>query len=63
MVIFLRRAGKVPQRLRLSGDRHAYLDFFYLSCALGDLPYEQYRDSDNIIAQLNLPNMSYSSRA
>jgi len=59
VVIFLRRAGEVPQRLRLSGDRHTHLDFFHLSCALGDLPYKQYRDSDNIVAQMNLPNMSY----
>jgi len=59
VVIFLRRAGKAPQRLRLSGDRHTFLDFSYLSCALGDLPYEQYRDSNSLVARLNLPNMSY----
>ena len=59
VVIFLRRAGEVPQRLRLGGDHHTYLGFFYLSCALGDLPYEQHRDSDNLVARLNLPNMSY----
>ncbi|MCB2261673.1 MAG: hypothetical protein LGR52_01840, partial [Candidatus Thiosymbion ectosymbiont of Robbea hypermnestra] len=59
VVIFLRRADKVTQRLRLSGDRHTYLDFRYLSCALGELSYEHYRHSDNLVAQLNLPNMAY----
>jgi len=59
VVIFLRRASGVEQRLRLGGDRHTYLDFHYLSCALGELPYEDYRHSDNLVAQLNLPNMAY----
>lgn len=43
VVIFLRRATGVTQRLRLSGDHDTYLDFRYLSCALGDLSYEHYR--------------------
>ena len=37
----------MAQRLRLSGDQDTYLDFRYLSCALGELPYEHYRHSDN----------------
>ncbi len=59
VVIFLRRATGVAQRLRLSGDQETYLDFHYLSCALGELSYEHYRDSDNLVARLNLPNMQY----
>ncbi len=59
VVIFLRRANNAAQRLRLGGDRHTYLDFHYLSCALGELPYEDYRHSDNLVVQLNLPNMDY----
>jgi len=59
VVIFLRRAPNVTQRLRLSGDHETYLDFHYLSCALGELSYEHYRDSDNLVARLNLPNMRY----
>jgi len=61
VVIFLRRATGVAQRLRLSGDQDTYLDFHYLSCALGELSYEDYRDSDNLVVRLNLPNMRYPS--
>jgi hypothetical protein len=43
----------------LGGNRHAYLDFRYLSCALAELPFELYRDSDNLVARLNLPNMRH----
>jgi len=59
VVIFLRRATGVARRLRLSGDHETYLDFHYLSCALGELSYDHYRDSDNLVARLNLPNMRY----
>jgi len=59
VVIFLRRATGVAQRLRLSGDHDTYLDFRYLSCALGELDYEHYRHSDNLVVRLNLPNMRY----
>ena len=56
VVIFLR--GK-PQRheLLLGGDRHTYLSFRFLSCELATLPYERFRESDNIVARINLPNM------
>jgi len=36
-----------------------YLDFRYLSCALGELAYEHYRHSDNLVVRLNPPNMQY----
>jgi len=62
VVIFLRRAPGVARRFRLSGDRDTYLDFHYLSCALGELSYEDYRDSDNLVVRLNLPNMQYPAR-
>ena len=61
VVIFLCRATGVAQRLCLSGDRHTYLNFRYLSCALGELTYEHYRHSDNLVVRLNLPNMQYPS--
>ena len=61
VVIFLRQATGVAQRLRLSGDHDTYLDFRYLSCALGELSYEHYRHSDNLVVRLNLPNMQYSA--
>jgi len=62
VVIFLRRATGVTQRLCLSGDHDTYLDFRYLSCALGDLFYEHYRHSDNLVVRLNLPNMQYPAQ-
>ncbi len=62
VVIFLRGAANAPQRLRLGGDRHIYLDFQYLRCALAELPFEHYRNSDNLVARLNLPNMRFDVR-
>ncbi|MCP5118381.1 MAG: hypothetical protein GY953_46810, partial [bacterium] len=59
VVIFLRRAAGAPRSLRLGGDHHTYLDFRYLRCDLAELPFERYRDSDNLVARLNLPNMHY----
>ncbi len=60
VVIFLEPADRVPRHLALGGDSHTYLHFHYLTCALGQLPYEDYRDSDNLVARLNLPNMRYA---
>ena len=57
VVIFL-RVGEVPRALDLHGDRHVYLRFRYLSCELAAIPAERHRDSDNIVACLNLPNMA-----
>ena len=58
VVIFLR--GEANRReLALGGERHTYLRFRFLACELATLPYERYRDSDNIVARLNLPNMRY----
>jgi hypothetical protein len=59
VVIFLRGSG-VRRELALGGDRHTYLRFHYLGCELAALPFERYRDSDNIVARLNLPNMRYA---
>ena len=59
VVIFLR--GIAPRyRLELGGERHRFLDFSYLACELGTLPYEDYRESDNIVARINLPNMRFA---
>jgi len=62
VVIFLRRAKGVAQRLCLSGDQDTYLDFRYLSCALGELSYEDHRHSDNLVVRLNLLNTQYPAR-
>ncbi len=58
-VIFL-RGGDYRRELTLGGDRFTYLHFHYLACNLSELPWERYRDSDNLVARLNLPNMRYS---
>jgi hypothetical protein len=59
VVIFLR--GTAPRyRLDQGGDRHTYLSFHYLACELATIPYQEHKDSDNIVARLNLPSMRYA---
>jgi len=62
VVIFL-DDGEVAEELCLGGDRHRYLEFRYLACRLARLAYQDYRDSDNLVARLNLPNMRWQSQA
>ncbi len=59
VVIFLNKAGRIPERLRLGSDQHTYLSFRYVKCELSAPPYELWQDSDNIVARLNLPNMRW----
>ena len=58
VVIFL-RGGPNRRSLELGSERHSYLSFTFISCELGDMPYRRYRDSTNLVARLNLPNMRY----
>lgn len=58
VVIFL-NSGARQASLQLGGDRHNYLEFRYLACDLKRLSANDYKDSKNIIARLNLPNMHY----
>ena len=58
VVIFL-NSGTRKNSLRLGGDRHSYLEFHYLACDLKRLSASDYKDSSNIIARVNLPNMYY----
>ena len=58
VVIFL-RGGRYQRELTLGGQRHTYLSFSYLACDLAHTPFERYRNSGNIVARLNLPNLSY----
>jgi hypothetical protein len=59
VVIFLR--GRANRReLVLGGERHVYLRFRFLACELATIAYERYRESENIVARLNLPNMRYA---
>ncbi|WP_168734399.1 DUF4351 domain-containing protein [Pseudothauera nasutitermitis] len=59
VVIFLRGSRRICERLELGSERFSFLTFSYLFRVLDDLPAEDYRDSDNIVARLNLPNMAY----
>ncbi|MCV2218974.1 DUF4351 domain-containing protein [Thauera sp. Sel9] len=59
VVVFLRGGQRIRKRLELGSEHFAFLSFSYLFCILDELPVEQYRDSDNIVARLNLPNMAY----
>lgn len=61
VVIFLRSVLSVPQNLSLGSERHEYLSFDYLSCVLSTMPFEDWADSDNLVARLNLPNMQWST--
>jgi molybdopterin-biosynthesis enzyme MoeA-like protein len=58
VVIFL-YSNNCPRQLEFFGDEQTYLSFEYLSCVFADLAYEHYRESQNIVARVNLPNMSY----
>lgn len=60
VVIFLRGARGRQETLALGGDRLSYLSFSYLKCELSSLDANQYLDSQNLIARLNLPNMRWA---
>ena len=57
VVIFLRRPRRLRRALRLRNEFFEYLHFRYLACVLPDMPAQQYLDSDNLVARLNLPSM------
>ena len=63
VTIFLRRRGRArdtktaPPSLVLGTERRPYLTFDYLACRLAETPYERWRDSRNVAALVNLPNM------
>jgi len=60
VVIFLADGKDIPATLSLGSERRSYLTFSYLRCVLSSLPCEQYWDSDNLVARLNLPNMRWA---
>lgn len=45
----------------LGTELRTYLSFDFIHLTLADLWYEEYRESNNIVALLNLPNMRYRS--
>ena len=56
VAIFL-RGGAAQESLELGTEQHCYLAFDWLACRLGEMPAERWRDSGNLVARLNLPNM------
>lgn len=58
VVVFLDRGYAAPE-LRLEGDQATYLAFWYRAFVLPAWHYSVYRDSDNIVARVCLPLMSY----
>ena len=57
VTIFLRDAGRAPASLVLGTERHRYLVFDYVACKLAAMPAEDWLDSGNLVARVNLPNM------
>jgi len=62
VVVFLDH-GAAPESITLGGDRQTWLHFRYLACRLARLPWRDYRNSDNLVARLNLPNMAWTTTA
>ena len=60
VVIFLRASRHIPESLALGSEKETYLQFHYLKCKLAALPAEDYAESDNLVARINLPNMLWS---
>ena len=56
VAIFL-RAGPQSGPLVLGTERRRYLTFDHLALSLGELRAEDWRDSANLVARVNLPNM------
>ena len=55
--IFLRTADAAPATLTLGTERRRYMTFDYLACKLNEIPSDQWLQSDNLVARVNLPNM------
>jgi hypothetical protein len=58
VVVFLHN-GQYAQQLTLGSEHCDYLAFQFISCHLAVLDYAQYRNSNNLVERLNLPNMRY----
>ena len=48
--------------LELDTEQRRYLTFDCLACRLAERPAERWRDSDNLVARVNLPNMHSPKR-
>mgnify|MGYP000202666585 CR=1 FL=1 len=61
VVIFLGTGNECLAQLKLGSDQQTYLDFKYLFCYLKKLKADDYMESKNIVARLNLPNMQHTA--
>jgi hypothetical protein len=61
VVIFLNSPGNELTKLVLGGDRHTYLQFTYIRCALAEWNVEDHWNSNNLIARLCLSLMHWSA--
>jgi len=59
VVIFL-KGGNYPRELKLGSEDYIFLNFNFIACDLSTLDAEEYLESDNIVARLNLPLMCYN---
>jgi len=57
VVVFLRSAQSTPESLTLGTERRRYLSFQWVTCRLDQLPADDWRDTNNVVARVNLPNM------
>ena len=60
VVIFLRAGRDIPETLTLGSEYRTYLNFRYILCELARLRAEDYFDSTNPVARINLPNMQWT---
>lgn len=59
VTIFLNPAPHAELSLELGGDQQTFLSFSYIQCVLNRLEAQDYFQSDNIVARMNLPLMHY----
>ncbi len=57
VVVFLRSSQPPPASLTLGTEHRRYLTFQWVACRLDQLPADDWRDTDNVVARVNLPNM------
>lgn len=59
VVVFLRQARKVPAQIILGNEIRDYITVNYIRCVLPELEGQQYVNSNNLVARLNLLNMRW----
>jgi len=62
VVIFLRLADHVHPGLRPGSERRDYLVFDYIACELAAMPFEQWENSNNVVARIMLMNMQWQAQ-